>query len=58
MKQWQETASVGHGGHGRREGIERARLLGQKYVVMQIIWPEQMATWEPAISSQSLELRW
>ncbi len=46
QKQWQETASVGHMQATVEEGIERARLLGQKYVVMQIIWPEQMATRE------------
>lgn len=26
------------------EGIARARILGQKYIVWQILWPEQMAT--------------
>ncbi len=26
------------------EGIERAKILGQKYICLQIIWPEQMAT--------------
>lgn len=44
QKLWQETARVERMGEIVEEGIARAKILGQKYVVMQIIWPEQMAT--------------
>jgi sugar phosphate isomerase/epimerase len=46
QKQWQDTASVENMRATVEEGIERAKILGQKYVVLQIIWPDQMATRE------------
>lgn len=45
-KLWQETATLDGMPAMVAEGIEQARILGQKFVVMQIIWPEQMATRE------------
>jgi sugar phosphate isomerase/epimerase len=44
QKLWQQTMSVDRIGPIIEEGIDRAHVLGQKYVVLQIIWPEQMAT--------------
>jgi hypothetical protein len=46
QKQWQETMAIGRIKPVIEEGIERARILGQKYLCLQIIWPEQMATRE------------
>jgi sugar phosphate isomerase/epimerase len=46
QKQWQETMAIERIKPVIEEGIERARILGQKYLCLQIIWPEQMATRE------------
>jgi sugar phosphate isomerase/epimerase len=46
QKLWQETMAIGRIKPVIEEGIERARVLGQKYLCLQIIWPEQMATRE------------
>jgi len=46
QKLWQETMAVERMEPIIEEGIERARIMGQKYVCLQIIWPEQMATRE------------
>jgi sugar phosphate isomerase/epimerase len=45
-KLWQETMAIGRIKPVIEEGIERAKILGQKYICLQIIWPEQMATRE------------
>jgi len=45
-KLWQETMAIERIKPVIEEGIERARILGQKYICLQIIWPEQMATRE------------
>ena len=46
QKLWQETATVEHMRATVEEGIERAKIMGQRYVVLQIVWPEQLATRE------------
>src|ERR1700722_7334524 len=45
-RQWLREMSVERVTPIIEEGIARARVLGQKYLVWQIIWPEQMATRE------------
>jgi sugar phosphate isomerase/epimerase len=45
-KRWLAVMSVDRVTAIIDEGISRARILGQKYLVWQIIWPEQMATRE------------
>lgn len=44
QKLWQETATVDRIGATVEEGIARAKILGQRYIVLQIVWPEQVAT--------------
>jgi sugar phosphate isomerase/epimerase len=46
QKLWQQTMAIERIKPVIEEGIERARVLGQKYLCLQIIWPEQMATRE------------
>jgi len=46
QKLWQETMAIERIQPIIEEGIARARILGQKYVCLQIIWPEQMASRE------------
>lgn len=45
-KRWLQVMSIDRVAPIIEEGISRARILGQKYLVWQIIWPEQMATRE------------
>jgi sugar phosphate isomerase/epimerase len=45
-RQWLREMSVERVTPIIEEGIARARVLGQKYLVWQIIWPEQMQTRE------------
>ena len=45
-KRWLEVMSIERVTPIIEEGIARARILGQKYLVWQILWPEQMATRE------------
>jgi len=46
QKLWQETMAIERIKPVIEEGIERAKILGQRYLCLQIIWPEQMATRE------------
>ena len=46
QKLWQQTMAIERIKPVIEEGIERAAILGQKYLCLQIIWPEQMATRE------------
>jgi sugar phosphate isomerase/epimerase len=43
-KLWLETMSVERVVPIVEEGIARAKVMGQQYLVWQILWPEQMAT--------------
>jgi sugar phosphate isomerase/epimerase len=43
-KRWLQVMSIDRVTPIIEEGISRAKVLGQKYLVWQIIWPEQMAT--------------
>jgi sugar phosphate isomerase/epimerase len=43
-KRWLQVMSIDRVTPIIEEGIARAKVLGQKYLVWQIIWPEQMAT--------------
>jgi sugar phosphate isomerase/epimerase len=45
-KRWLQVMSIDRVTPIIEEGISRAKVLGQKYLVWQIIWPEQMATRE------------
>jgi sugar phosphate isomerase/epimerase len=44
QKLWQETMAIERIQDIIEEGIARAKILGQQYVCLQIIWPEQMAS--------------
>jgi sugar phosphate isomerase/epimerase len=44
QRRWLEVMSVDRVTPIIEEGISRAKILGQKYLVWQIIWPEQMAS--------------
>lgn len=46
QKLWQQTMAIERIRPIIEEGIVRAKILGQKYVCLQVIWPEQMATRE------------
>jgi sugar phosphate isomerase/epimerase len=46
QKLWQQTMAIERIQDIIEEGIARARILGQRYVCLQIIWPEQMASRE------------
>lgn len=43
-KHWLSVMSIDKVDSIIEQGIERAGVLGQRYIVWQIIWPEQMAT--------------
>jgi sugar phosphate isomerase/epimerase len=45
-RRWLQVMSIDRVTPIIEEGISRAKILGQKYLVWQIIWPEQMATRE------------
>ena len=45
-RQWQQTMRIDRMRPIIEEAIGRARILGQQYICLQIIWPEQYATRE------------